>query len=91
MPGLVYKFESQNILSFEDNTKFMDEVPFAVHFNFETTSGKKTFIFDEDSMLYLVSYVFVVAFHPDLNLQKIFVVGSFNQTFYQLNDSLETA
>ena len=91
MPGLVYKFENQNILLFEGNTKFMDEVPFAVYFNFEITSGKKTFIFDEDNMLYPVSYVFVVALHPDLNLQKIFVVRSFNQTLYQLNDSLETA
>ena len=83
MPDLVYKFESQNILSFEDNVKFMGEVPFAVYFDFETTSGKKTFIFDEDCMLYPVSYFFVLAFHPDLNLEKIFVVRSFNQIFIE--------
>ena len=61
----------------------MGEVPLAVYFEFETTSGKKTFIFDEDRMLYPVSYAFVVVFHPDLNLEKIFVVRSFKQTFIE--------
>ena len=77
MPGLVYKFQNQNIISFEDNVKFMGEFPFAVYFDFETTSRKRTFIFDEDCMLHPVSYTFVVAFHPELNLEKIFVVRSF--------------
>ena len=48
MHGLIYKFENKNILTFEDNIKFMDEVPFAIYFDFETTSGKKTYNFDED-------------------------------------------
>lgn len=86
MPGLVCKFEIQNIISLEGNIEFMGEVPFAVYFDFERKPGKKNFIFDEDSTLYPVSYSFVVAFHPDLNLEKIFVVRDFNQTFDQLND-----
>lgn len=81
MPGLVCKFEIQNIISFEGNIEFMGEAQFAVHFDFETKPGKKYFIFDEDSTLYPVSYSFVVAFHPDLSLKKIFVARGFNQTF----------
>lgn len=34
MPGLVYKFENQNILTFEENVKFMGDLPFAIYFDF---------------------------------------------------------
>ena len=66
--------------------KSMEDLPFSIYFDFETTSGKKIYNFDEDSSLYPVSYAFAVAFHPDLNIEKIFVVKSSNHTFEQLND-----
>ena len=37
-------------------------------------------------LVYPVSYALVVAFHPSLNIEKIFVVRSFNYTFEQFND-----
>ena len=40
--GVIYKFENQNISSFEDNIKFMREVPFAIYFDLKTTCGKKS-------------------------------------------------
>lgn len=36
--------------------------------------------------MYPVSLAFVVAFHPNLKLEEIFVVRSFNHSFDQLND-----
>ena len=48
MPGLLYRFENQNILTFLDNTKFMGDVPFSNYFDFETTAGKKAYNFKED-------------------------------------------
>ena len=36
--------------------------------------------------MYPVSYAFVIAFHPSLNIEKILVVRSFNHTFEQLSD-----
>ena len=84
--GIIYKFENQNIQTFFDNMKFIGDLPFSIYFDVETTSGKKIYNFDEGSCLYPVSYFFVVAFHPKLNLEKIFVVRSFNHTFEQLND-----
>ena len=47
---------------------------------------KQSYNFEEDSILYPVSYEFVVAFHLELNIEIIFVVRSFNHTFEQLND-----
>ena len=56
MPGIVYKFKNSNVQSFEDNVKFMGEVPFAVYFDFETTSGKKTYNFDQNTDLFLTPW-----------------------------------
>ena len=85
-PGIVYKFENQNIQTFFDNMKFMGDLPFSIYFDLETTTGKKVYNFDEDATLYPVSYAFVITFHPSLNIEKISVVRSFNPTFEQLND-----
>ena len=41
MPGIVYRFENQNIQTFFDNRKFMGDPPFTIYFDFETTSSKK--------------------------------------------------
>lgn len=86
MPGIIYKFENQNIQTFFDNRKFMGDLPFSTYFHFETTSGKKIYNFNEGSTHCLVWYAFVVAFHPDMNIEKIFVARSFNHAFEQLND-----
>ena len=85
MPSITYKVENQNIKTFFDNIKFMGDLLFSIHFDFETASGKNVYHFDEDATLYPVSYAFVVAFHPCLNIDKIFVVRRFNHTFEQLN------
>ena len=64
----------------------MGDVPFSIYFDFETTCSKKFCNFDEDATLYPVSYEFVAAFNLSLNLDRIFVVRSFNDTFDQLNN-----
>ena len=86
MPDIIYKFENQKYINIFHNVKLMGDLPFSTYFAFETTSGKRVYHFDEDASLYPVSYAFVVAFHPSLNTDKIFVVRSFNHTFEQLND-----
>ena len=63
-PGIVYKFENQNIQTFFDNMKFMEDLSFSIYFHLETTAGKKVYNFDEEATLYPVSYAFVIAFHP---------------------------
>ena len=85
MPGILYKFENQNIQTFFDNVKFMGNVPFSIYFDFRPPV-EKIYNSGEDAMLYPVSYAFVVAFYLSLNLDRIFVVRSFNHTFDQLND-----
>ena len=66
--------------------KFMGDFPFSIYFDLGTTTGKKVYNFDEDATLYPISYAFVIAFHPSLNIEKISVIRSFNHTFEQLNE-----
>ena len=37
-PVIVYKFGNQNLITYEDNFKFIDDLPFAAYFDFETIS-----------------------------------------------------
>lgn len=85
MIRLVYKIQNQNISTFEDNVKFMGDLPFSIYFDLETTCEKKIYEFEEAAKMYSISYAFFVAFNPCLNLNGIFAERSFNHTFEQLN------
>ena len=88
LPGIIYKFENQNISSFEDNFRFMGQLPFAVYFDLETPCRKKVFenMESSDRKMYPVSYCFVNAYHPSLKLNSVSVVRSFSHSFEELND-----
>ena len=42
--GILYKFNNQHLTTFEDNFKLLDNLPFYIYFDLETTSGKKIFL-----------------------------------------------
>ena len=48
IPGIVYKFENQNMQTLFDNVKFVGDLSFSIYFDFETTSGKKIYNSDND-------------------------------------------
>ena len=85
MPGIVHKFNNQNISTFEDNYRFMGDLPFAIYFDIKTTCGKKAYNFEEGVELYPASYSIVVAFHTDLCIKRTFIHRSFAHMFKQLN------
>ena len=58
-------------------------MPFSVYFDFETTTGDSVFF---DSKMYVVSYCQIYAFHPALNLDKIVIYKSFQQTPEEIHD-----
>ena len=86
VPCLVNQFESQNVLTFKKNVRLMGDLSFAIYFDFPTTSGRESYSFFDEASVYPVSNAFVVAFHPELDLERIPVVRSFNQTFDSLHD-----
>ena len=58
-------------------------MPFSVYSDFETTTGDSVFF---DSKMYVVSYCQIYAFHPALNLDKIAIYKSFQQTPEEIHD-----
>ena len=41
VPGVVYNFNNQNIVTFEGNFKSKGDLPFALYFDFETTAPNR--------------------------------------------------
>ena len=85
-PGVVYNFNIQNIVTFEENIKYQGDLPFAIYADFETTAPNCDFTSPENSTMSAVSYAIVIAWHPKLNLQRQFVVRGFNHTLEKLTD-----
>ena len=44
--GITYSFGNGQIINFQDNLKYLGDVPFTVYFDFETTTGDSAF-FDQ--------------------------------------------
>ena len=74
--GIVYKFENQKIILFQNNFKYMRDLPFTVYFDFETTTEDSIL---HDPKIFVISYCQFYSFHPDLKQDKIVVYRSFQQ------------
>ena len=40
---ITYSFDNSQIIDYQDNFKYMGDVPFSVYFDFETTTGDAVF------------------------------------------------
>ena len=73
---IVYKFENNKIISFQENFKYIGDLPSILYFDFETTRGNDIM---NDPKMFVISYSQIYAFHPDLKLNKIVIFRSFQQ------------
>ena len=85
-PGVVYSFEIQNIVTFEDNIKYQGDVPFPLYADFEITAPTSDYLCPENDIMFSVSYSIVIAWHPKLNLPRQFVARGFNHSLDELTD-----
>ena len=72
--GITYSFDNSQIINFQDNFKFLGDFPFAVYYDFETTTGDSVFFYPK---MFVGSYCQIYSFHPSLNLDKIVIYWSF--------------
>ena len=79
--GTSYSFDNAQITDYQDNYKFMDDLPFSIYFDFETTTGNAAFF---DSKMYVVSCCMIVSFNPSLNFDKMVIYKSYQQTAVEL-------
>ena len=83
-PGVVYNFNNQNLISYQDNFHAKGDVPFVIYFDFETTAPTDNCLDPEQKKMFVVSYVMIVAFHPELKLDCIIIQRSFAHSIEQL-------
>ena len=79
--GFTLSFDNGKIIDYQDNYKNLGDVPFSIYFDFETTTGSVVFF---DAKMFVVSYCMVVAFHPELDIPRICVFRSYDQSADQL-------
>ena len=72
---ITYTFDKGLIISFQDNCKYLGDIPFTVYFDFETTIGDSVFFFEPK--MFVVSYCQIYSFQTSLNLDKIVIFQSF--------------
>ena len=48
--GITYSFDNSQIIDYQDNYKYIGDLPFTVYFDFETTTGNSVF-FDSKCLL----------------------------------------
>ena len=82
-PGVVYNFNTKNLISFQYNFNGNGDLPFCLYFDFETTAPTDN-CFDPKQKKIFVSYVLIVAFHPALNLNRIIIQRSYAHSLQQL-------
>ena len=42
--GIIYAFDNRQIVTLEDNFKYLRDVPFKIYFDFETTTRNSAFL-----------------------------------------------
>ena len=79
--GFTFSFDNGKVIDYQDHFSNLGDLPFAIYFDFETTTGSVVFF---DAKMYVVSYSIVAAFHPDLSLPRINIFRSYDQSFSSL-------
>ena len=83
-PGVVYNFNNQCLITYQDNFHTKDDFPFVVYFDFETNAPTDNCLDPEQKKMFVVSYVMIVAFHPALKVDRIIIYRSFAHSIKQL-------
>ena len=83
MPGVIYKLENQNFVTYEDNLKYMDNVHFVTYFDFKTTTDFSSKVLFKDEEMYPISYCLRFAFNSKFHIDclvEVFSTLSINET-----------
>ena len=74
--GFSFSFDNGKIINYQDNINKIGDFPFAVYYDFETTTGSAFFF---DAKMYVVRYCMIIAVNPDVNLPRLYIYQSYDQ------------
>ena len=83
MENITYCFRNGEIVSFQDNFRYLGNVQFTVYFDFKTTTANAVIF---DPKMFVISYCPIYTFYPSLNLDKIVIFRSFQQNAEEIYD-----
>ena len=83
-PGYVYNFDTQNILTFEENLKHKHDIPLTAYIDFETTAPTDKMFDPESCKMKAVSYAIILAFHPSYDFKRVIIERSFGHPLKKL-------
>ena len=85
--GYVYNFNTQSLLTFEENLEYKGDVPLVAYIDFEmTASTDQQWLDPKNRKMFAVSYVIIFTFHPDLHIDHVTVERSFGHSLKGLAD-----
>ena len=83
-PVVIYSFNNQNLVSYQENFHAKGHVPFVIYFDFETTAPTDNCLDPEQTKIFVVCYVTIVAFRLVSKLDRIIILRCFTYTIEQL-------
>lgn len=83
-PGFVYKFDTENLSTFEDNLKFKRDIPLTSYIDFETTAPTDNMFDPEACRMNAISFAIIFAFHPNLDIKRVIIERSFGHSLEKL-------
>ena len=84
VPGVIYNFNMQSLISFKGNFHAKDDLPFVIYFEFETTAPTDNCFDPEQKTMFVVSYIMIVAFLANLKIDTIIIQRSCAHAIEQL-------
>ena len=67
-------------MTFEENLKYKGDVPLVAYIDFETTVPTDECLDLENRQMFVVSYVIIFAFHPELDIDRVIIDRSFGHS-----------
>ena len=72
------------MLKFEENLKHKEDISLVAYVDFETTALTDDCLDPEKRKMFAVSYVIILAFHPDLDISHVNIERSFGHSLKKL-------
>ena len=76
----------KNVVTFEENLKYIGDLPFSVYADFETNAPTADHLSPDNKEMFAVSYSLLFAWHPKLNLPRHMIVRGYNHSLEELSD-----
>ena len=84
-PGVIYNFNNQNPVIYQDNFHAKVDVPFVVYFDYETTAPTDNCLDPEQRKMFVVSYV-MIRFSPRIKTRQNYNLSKFCTYCWTINN-----